>query len=262
MTTIPYSPHTAEFAQGTYRGRLPESPRHAQEHAPVSALLTEHAPEQPQPSRPALGRRATITREELIDAALKLLGPHRSVSTLSLREIAREAGIAPNSFYRHFRDVDELAIALIERAGTTLRKIIGAARQQAFSGRSIVRNSMTVFLEQLNNDQHYLQLLLREGKVGSPAFRNAVERQYVFFEEELRDDLIRIEQSFGYTVFEPATTAKAITRMVIGMAASAAESNAEVQRVLLDQSVVMIKMILLGARTLQERQEKTASQQS
>jgi len=33
-------------------------------------------------------------------AALKLVGPHRSISTLSLREVAREAGIAPNSFYR------------------------------------------------------------------------------------------------------------------------------------------------------------------
>ena len=41
-----------------------------------------------------------------------------------INEIAREAGIAPNSFYRHFRDVDELAVALIERAGESLRRIL------------------------------------------------------------------------------------------------------------------------------------------
>ena len=46
----------------------------------------------------AQGRRATISREDLITAALKLVGPHRSISTLSLREVAREARIAPNSF--------------------------------------------------------------------------------------------------------------------------------------------------------------------
>ncbi|RYZ78033.1 MAG: TetR family transcriptional regulator, partial [Moraxellaceae bacterium] len=63
-------------------------------------------------TRQTQGRPTSISREEIIDAALALVGPHRSVSTLSLREVAREAGIAPNSFYRHFRDVDELAIAL------------------------------------------------------------------------------------------------------------------------------------------------------
>ena len=61
------------------------------------------------------GRKAVISRDDIIEAALKLAGPNRSVSTLSLREVAREAGIAPNSFYRQFRDMDELAVALIER---------------------------------------------------------------------------------------------------------------------------------------------------
>jgi len=46
------------------------------------------------------GRKAVISRDDIIEAALKLAGPNRSVSTLSLREVAREAGIAPNSFYR------------------------------------------------------------------------------------------------------------------------------------------------------------------
>ena len=39
------------------------------------------------------GRKPMISREDIIAAALKLLGPSRSVSTLSLREVAREAGI-------------------------------------------------------------------------------------------------------------------------------------------------------------------------
>lgn len=58
-----------------------------------------------------VGRKATITKEELFQAALNLIGPQKSISSLSLREVAREAGIAPNSFYRHFKDIDELAIA-------------------------------------------------------------------------------------------------------------------------------------------------------
>ncbi|WP_241544185.1 TetR family transcriptional regulator, partial [Xanthomonas translucens] len=73
----------------------------------------------PEDALPA--RRSAISREDLLAAALKLIGPHRSVSTLSLREVTREAGIAPNSFYRQFRDMDELAVALIDLAGSSLR---------------------------------------------------------------------------------------------------------------------------------------------
>jgi AraC-like DNA-binding protein len=58
----------------------------------------------------------------------KLIGPQK-YCIMSLREVAREAGIAPNSFYRHFKDIDELAISLIDRAGIVLRKIIREARQ-------------------------------------------------------------------------------------------------------------------------------------
>ena len=55
----------------------------------------------------SVGRKATITKEELFQAALNLIGPQKSIASLSLREVAREAGIAPNSFYRHFQDIDD-----------------------------------------------------------------------------------------------------------------------------------------------------------
>ena len=93
------------------------------------------------------GRKAVISRDDIIAAALKLLGPHRSLSTLSLREVAREAGIAPNSFYRHFRDMDELSVALIDLAGQSLRQIIGLARQRATTHGRVVRGSVEAFMD-------------------------------------------------------------------------------------------------------------------
>lgn len=207
-----------------------------------------------------LGRRVSISRDELIDAALQLLGSHRSVSTLSLREIAREAGIAPNSFYRHFRDVDELAIALIERAGSELRSIIGNARQRATAERSVVQSSMEVFMEQLSAKQGYLQLLLREGKVGSTAFKQAVEQQLIFFETELQADLIGLEQLHGHQLYAPALVAKAITRLVFAMGASAIEQDNAEQHLIVQNTVDMIHMIILGARTLNTQQQSTEKQ--
>lgn len=124
----------------------------------------------PTRSGPVPGRRPSITREDLIAAALALVGPHRSVWTLGLREVAREARIAPNSFYRHFRDIDELAVTLIERAGSSLRAVIRQVRHRTSSGHSIVRSSVEAFFDQFRADDKLLHLLLREGLAGSDAF--------------------------------------------------------------------------------------------
>jgi AcrR family transcriptional regulator len=196
------------------------------------------------------GRKATISREDLIAAALKLIGPHRSVSSLSLREVAREAGIAPNSFYRQFRDTDELAVALIDLAGQSLRKIVGEARHRAATRRSIVRSSIEAFMEQLRADDKLLHVLLREGTVGSDAFKRAVDRELSFFEEELRVDLIRLAAIDKITLHEPALVARSITRLVFAMGATAMDMPSEKDHELIEQMSTMVRIILAGSRAM------------
>ena len=69
-------------------------------------MLQEQTQPEMTPTIRNVGRKATITKDELFQAALNLIGPQKSIASLSLREVAREAGIAPNSFYRHFKDID------------------------------------------------------------------------------------------------------------------------------------------------------------
>jgi TetR/AcrR family transcriptional regulator, fatty acid biosynthesis regulator len=204
------------------------------------------------------GRKTSISREDLLVAALRLLGPHRSVSNLSLREVAREAGIAPNSFYRQFRDMDELAVALIDVAGRSLRKIIGAARHRVATQRGIVRVSVETFMEQLRADDKLLHVLLREGTVGSDAFKQAVDRELTFFEEELRSDLVRLAAAEGAVMHEPALVAKAITRLVFAMGAMAMDLPPERDRELVDQISTMVTMIITGARAIAAKQKPVA----
>jgi len=198
----------------------------------------------------ASARKAGISREDLLAAALRLIGPHRSVSTLSLREVAREAGIAPNSFYRQFRDMDELAVALIGLAGESLRRIVGEARQRARTRRSIVRGSVEAFMEQVRADDKLLHVLLREGTVGSDAFKQAVDRELTFFEEELHADLLRLSRADGVALHEPRLVARAITRLVFAMGATAMDLPAERDRELIAQLTQMVRMILAGSRAL------------
>jgi len=195
------------------------------------------------------GRRAVIAREDILQAARNLLGPNRSVSTLSLREVTRAAGIAPNSFYRHFRDMDALAIALIDEAGSSLRQIIGQARSRAQDGGSVVRVSCESFMQQLSADEQRLHMLLREG-TGSTAFKQAVDRELRFFEEELRLDLIRRSELHSVPVFAPELAAKAVTRLVFAIGGVAIDLPRERHAELTEQMVVMVRMILTGAQTL------------
>ena len=52
------------------------------------------------------------TRDELQRAALRLGAAH-GFASLGLREVAREALIAPTSFYRHFEDMEALGLSII-----------------------------------------------------------------------------------------------------------------------------------------------------
>lgn len=189
----------------------------------------------------------------MVDAALKLLGPHRSVATLSLREVARAANIAPNSFYRQFKSIDDLAVALIEQAGESLRNIIWKARARITEGESVIRTSVETFLQQLQSDQHYLHLLLREGAVGSAAFKLAVERQLEFFEKELQIDLVRLATASKTPIHNPELVSRAITRLVFSMATSAVELPTTLHSKLIDDTTEMINTIMVGTQTLAKK---------
>ena len=221
----------------------------------LSSTLASHSdtPEfdQKTPSR-TVGRKATITKEELFEAALNLIGPEKSIASLSLREVAREAGIAPNSFYRHFKDIDELAIALIDRSGIVLRQIIRESRLQASKQNSIIRSSVEVFIQQLDTDEGNLSLLLREGFTGSKSYKEAVERQLIFFQQELQEDLIRLERLNRSKLFHPDLVAKAITQLGFHMGAKVLDLPHEQREEVAEQTMVMIRMILEGARHLDE----------
>jgi AcrR family transcriptional regulator len=70
-------------------------------------------------------------KRQLMAAALRLSSANRSLASIGLRELAREAGLNPNTFYRHFRDVDDLGMALIEDIATQLRQPLRDLRREA-----------------------------------------------------------------------------------------------------------------------------------
>ncbi|CCH19696.1 TetR/AcrR family transcriptional regulator [Micromonospora lupini] len=64
-------------------------------------------------------------RDEIVDAALELL-EDGTPQNVTLRGIARQAGISAPSIYPHFPDLDSILLAVAQRAFTILEQELGA----------------------------------------------------------------------------------------------------------------------------------------
>lgn len=75
-------------------------------------------------------------REEILEAAQRLLSEARHPEEISLRAIAREAGIAAPSVYKHFRDKSQLMWAVLDGVYVELAETMRAAARSAPPGDS------------------------------------------------------------------------------------------------------------------------------
>ncbi len=130
------------------------------------------------------------TRQRIINSAFSLLDDNKSFTTISLREVAREAKIAPTSFYRHFTDINELGLTLVDESGLALRQLMRQARQRIAAGGSIIDISVDTFFEFILNNPNVFRLLLREHTGTSASFRAAVMREIQHFTDELTEYIV------------------------------------------------------------------------
>ncbi len=191
------------------------------------------------------------TRRLLIDAALNQLSAERSFSNLSLREVAKEAGLAPTSFYRHFSDMDELGLTLVDEAGLTLRQLMRQARQRIAKGGSVIQISVQTFMELIESNGNIFRLLLRERSGTSAAFRGAVIREIRYFTMELCDYLQQANQLDAEVAYMQANAAVTI---VFSAGSDALDIDDKHERDLLaQQTIQQLRFIARGAAELSDR---------
>ncbi len=192
------------------------------------------------------------TRRALVDAAFNQLSAERSFSSLSLREVAREANIAPTSFYRHFKDMNELGLTMVDEGGLTLRQMMRKGRQRAEEGGSVIRISVETFMEVLDSNPNVFRILLHERSGTSAAFRAAVEREIEHFISELSH---YTEAKAGRSPTLARAQAEALVTLVFNAGASALDMKRADRKVLADQLVLQLRMVAKGAEALQHKLE-------
>lgn len=131
------------------------------------------------------------TRAKLLEVTLKLIET-RSLSGISLREVAREAGIVPTAFYRHFDSMDALGVELVDQSMRPLRQMIRDARRGRRSNVDIIESTVAILAKQVADHPAEFRFLSRERHGGVTAVRHAIATQLHLFTNELTIDLARL----------------------------------------------------------------------
>ncbi|ROL77495.1 TetR family transcriptional regulator [Pseudomonas vranovensis] len=132
------------------------------------------------------------TRHALLDAARHLMESGRGFGSISLREVAKTAGIVPTGFYRHFTDMDQLGLALVNEVGETFRQTIRLVRQNEFELGGITDASVRIFLDVVAANRAQFLFLAREQYGGSQPVRQAIGTLRQGISSDLATDLARM----------------------------------------------------------------------
>ena len=185
------------------------------------------------------------TRRALVDAAFNQLSAEKSFSNLSLREVAREAGIAPTSFYRHFKDMDELGLAMVDESGLVLRQLMRQARKRIEKGGSVVALSVETFFELINDRPNVFRLLLRESSGTSQAFRTAASREIQHFIAELTDYILMKSPELGCEIAH--IQAEGLVTLVFTAGSHALDMSNQQRDELKKRVMIQLRMLMHGA---------------
>ncbi|STB50714.1 TetR family transcriptional regulator [Citrobacter koseri] len=145
---------------------------------------------------------------------------------------------------------------MVDESGLMLRQLMRQARQRIAKGGSVIRTSVSTFMEFIGNNPNAFRLLLRERSGTSAAFRAAVAREIQHFIAELADYL-ELENHMPRAFTE--AQAEAMVTIVFSAGAEALDVGAEQRRQLEERLVLQLRMIAKGAYYWYRReQEKMA----
>ncbi|MET8523986.1 TetR family transcriptional regulator [Nocardioides sp. NPDC004968] len=128
------------------------------------------------------------TRRAILDATLELC-TDSSLTALSLRQVAKQVGIVPTAFYRHFDSIESLGLALVEESFDSLRDLFRDVRRNARADQDIVDGSIDALVDHVHRRRDHFGFIARERVAGPRSVREAIRREIELCERELATDL-------------------------------------------------------------------------
>jgi AcrR family transcriptional regulator len=200
--------------------------------------------------------RKEFTRNHLMQAALSLMQTGRSFTSLGIREMAREAGMVPNAFYRHFKTPDALGVALVDEVGVTLRQLLREARQPGMSSIEMLRRSVRVYYRYVLDNRVLFLFIAGERSGGSLALRTAIRHEVRHFVDELMQDM----RCMGLYAEMSSPHLRRVCELIINTMLSAVPDmldlptdQATLEPAMLQNFVQQLQIIFLGASAWRDK---------
>ncbi|ADG77002.1 Transcriptional regulator, TetR family OS=Tsukamurella paurometabola (strain ATCC 8368 / DSM/ CCUG 35730 / CIP 100753 / JCM 10117 / KCTC 9821 / NBRC 16120/ NCIMB 702349 / NCTC 13040) OX=521096 GN=Tpau_0359 PE=4 SV=1 [Tsukamurella paurometabola] len=193
------------------------------------------------------------TRQALLDEALALAG-ERAFASLSLREVAKAAGVVPTAFYRHFASMDDLGVTLVEDAMRVLRRMLREGRRD---GRPSGEEAVRVVAKQARANDAEFQFLVRERYGGSPELQRAIDVELRLFAKDLTHDLSRIPALADWSVEDLDMIADLYVTIILGFVAELVRidpRNTRDENELIDRTKRQLTVVALGLGSYRPRE--------
>ena len=212
---------------------------------------SSQAPHPPPPHPPGIRQaRKQQTRRALLEAALRLL-EHSSLGALGLREVTREAGIAPAAFYRHFADVRELGVALVDDSFGSLHALARDARADRPATEEVIRRTVEVIAAHVREHRPQLEFLARERHGSVQPVRAAIAAHLDAFADELAADLAAQPEAEGWSAADLRVLAEMYVNHTLLTATAlldAAPGDEAAQRRITATARTQLQLIAVGRR--------------
>ncbi len=191
------------------------------------------------------GERKERTRRAILDAALALC-EDSSLVALSLRQVAKQVGIVPTAFYRHFESIEELGMVLVEESFVSLRAMLRDVRRSDPEYLDIIDSSISVLHDHVRSRRSHFAFIARERVAGPPSVRAAIRHQLDLVERELTADLARLTQPTAWSTEDLQVLANLIVTSMVGTAEAILASRPAAEQAIVERARTQLRMVIVG----------------
>ncbi|WP_075732583.1 TetR family transcriptional regulator [Streptomyces acidiscabies] len=188
------------------------------------------------------------TRQAFLDAALELL-EEQSLSSLGLREVTRAVGVAPTAFYRHFRSIPDLGVALVEQALGSLHPMIRTTVIATDDPEQRIARALELIDGHVSAHPAHVRFIARERHGGVQPVREAIRAQLARFAEEVRDELAKDCEAGGWSAGDLLMLAQLYVDQMLIVASlflETLDAGAEERAVAVDRAARQMRLISIG----------------
>lgn len=186
-----------------------------------------------------------LTRQALLRAALALTSTN-AFDSISLRQVTKLAGLSPTAFYRHFDDMDELGLVLVEESFSSLRTMLREVRDNRVLDEHMIARSIAVVMNHVHNRGPHFRFIARERYGGVRVLRRAIRHEIQLIIDELTIDMTLIPNVDEWDVADRRMLAGLLVESIVHMVAELLDAEPSEERAIIARTEQQLRLSILG----------------